>query len=259
MSRPWMIACCLTIAACTMPPPADDGEGLGVSAQPITNGAITVEEHNGIVALQFFDTSINSWKTFCSGTLMTNRHIITAKHCLNLGLSVFAKMGSQRVAILQKAEATNWDVAVASLVSPMQMWNWHHDHFLTPLPAITTTGYARLISAATNVSLEQSALFCLGYGGATNAQPQPPLKNAVLTTRYEIVNVNPMNPVITLRTNGQLQEGGDSGGPCLNGFSVGASHLGFVQSGCNNGLGACFGAGAESFKNWAYLTILAMP
>jgi hypothetical protein len=262
MSRTWMLASCLVFAACAMPLPEGDEEeeSIGLSAEAITNGNVTLDEHNGIVALQYFSTSLNSWVTFCSGTLMTNRHIITAKHCLEqVTQGVHVKMGSQRIALNQKASMANWDLAVASLVSPMMMWNWHHDRFLTMPPLITNSGYGRLISSATNVSLENSALLCLGYGGATSTQPQPPLKNAILSTRYDTVNVNPANPVITMRTNGQLQENGDSGGPCLNGFSIGASQLAYVQSGCNLGLGACFGAGAESFQLWAYLTMLAMP
>jgi hypothetical protein len=239
--------------------PADDEDVESVSAA-ITNGTTVPDDFSGVLAMQVFSQTWNSWATFCTATLMNNNKAITAKHCFDDMDSdprpKFAKMGSQRIAIVKDVRHPSLDIAAFKLASPMQMWNFSVDHFVG-IPALTTSDYARGAYTGTNASLDGRDLFCYGEGGASASNPQPALTTATLPATFQSDHFNPLNEIHVHKRNNQLEQAGDSGGPCLSGSSVVADRLVFPLSGCfYSGFNFCYGPGAQDWALWAYAALL---
>ena len=228
---------------------------------PITNGTAASENFSGQIALQVWSTTLNDYFTFCSGTLVSNRIVVTAKHCFPglEGRTIFAKMGSQRMEVQSHTDNPSWDVSMVWLRTPMMMWNWSRDHYTGFIPLLSTSGYRRALSPMTNAQLNGRTLDCYGFGpGRVGAS----LRTAALRATYNPSSgIQPTNMPHTERNaSNQLQEEADSGGGCLTGFRGDTANsfrgqLAYVQEGCFWSWNPpfCYGTGVESWRAWSGL------
>lgn len=266
VARLWAVAVVASLCAvgCGGTAPVDPAsEEVDRTSEAIVNGyTLSSEENTSIVAIQVWNTVRNPpahWSTFCSGGMMTNTILVTAKHCLENppAGTIYAQMGSQRIA-LKTPYALNpdWDIAVAKLVSPMAMWNYNNGRFLTNPPKVTTSGYLRTIHTGGNQSLDQSSVMCWGHGGATDANPAPRLTYAPLNTRFHD-GYSPTEEVHMVETNNRICQPGDSGMLCLDNLSPYASALAVVSTNYEPvSPPFCSGPGPDSWGAWlTYLVV----
>jgi len=223
--------------------PADDGtrapedESIGTERQAIKNGyVLSSETYSGIVALQIWQ--VDRFVTVCSGALMTNNKVLTARHCNTyFPQTQWAKMGTQRIQVTARELNAPWDVAVFKLGGSMVMPNWRYDHFLTSPVQHNSTDYARSIYSGTNASLNGATLTCIGYGGATLSGPvyEPPLTYGLFAATYPLAvygwGGEALMGIDSINPSNAYMEGGDSGAPCLDYLSTFGSAIAGVHSG----------------------------
>lgn len=255
-----LVLACLTglsAIACGSSTDAEKPSEGNVAQTPeaIVNGTVmSSEDYNGIVAIQIWVTQVNPpahWSSMCSGGLMRNHLVVTAKHCLvdlqQYG-DIYAKMGNQRVRLLTPyALNPDYDIAIAKLETPMTMWNYNYDHYLTSPPQLTTSGYGRKIYTGGNASLDGHRVICFGYGGTPQ---QPPLTYGLFDVSVND-GLQPLTDVHLLDTEGRSCEPGDSGMFCLSGLSSYASPLASISVRRYGApLNFCTGPGADSWGAW---------
>lgn len=234
-----------------------DTASVGTERQAISPGyTLSDANYSGIVSLLRFSPTLGVWYTFCTGTLMRNSKVLTARHCFTVpdpdipdNELIKAKMGTQTRDVAIRTLHSSCDVAVLTLFGGMEMWNWRYDHFMTSPAKKTFTDYARSIYSGTDQSLNGSSTICWGYGGATASVPQPSLTYAGFSARYPtpvsmcghyLVGLTGTNP------SGATFISGDSGGPCLMGLSPYTSIISSVIS-----TGGYYVFAAETWRTWA--------
>jgi hypothetical protein len=220
----------LWLAAACAEPTTSESTDLASSHLPILNGTgadSATNERGGFVALSMPAPDIDA--VFCSGTLYTNRALITAKHCLSHAQTAHIKarpnellvsMGRGGLAPQYRNGGAIWfhrtkDLAIVEVSTPFEMHR-------TSDNVLATDGYQRPVTSVP----AGSPVLCYGYGrtaetcdtnGNNCTGPGAGLlRSAALTA--QIIN-DPVNKIQFFRyepnTQRQLQAHGDSGGGCV--------------------------------------------
>jgi len=196
-------------------------------------------EGSGHVALVRYS---DAW-TYCSGVLMTNNKVLTAKHCVDdwVAGESYVKMGSQYAWITAVSLKSDFDVAMLKLAPALSMNG-------------STTGYSRPIYSGTNASLNSTTTYCSGHG--PGGAGFPPLRWGYFNTTFAD-GYNPSTELHIWKNGaGQLPQGGDSGAGCAT-FVGPDGPVTMIQSGCfYSPLYMCYGPGAESWRAWAQFLIV---
>jgi hypothetical protein len=198
-------------------------EPVGTTAQEIIGGTVVSPEGSGWVLVLAGG--------LCSGTLLHNDWVITAKHC-GVAIGSTFTMGSQTRTATRVVDHPTTDVSLARLSAPMAMGGstnrWRRPLRRTVLPVGTTVQ-------------------CYGYGRDTFGGGSGTLRTAALA----ISSTADPNYAFDANASGQIQWLGDSGGGCIDG----AGNALFVQSGCSYFEGgpvvSCWGTRADVIAEWA--------
>lgn len=189
--RSWSIL--LTLAGACAPPEGDDEEAI---TQAVLNGTVVDPENSGHVVTTCFANSggylVNMGK--CSGELVRNKWVLTARHCYDDYPDVYAdvQMGTQKRRSIQVIRRPDSDLALLELDQPMQMPGSTNYSFARPLESFRV-GLHQLYAPTT--------FQIFGYANTTT-----------LKTAY----TNPTDGGQNIETNGSYwmtgSQPGDSGG-----------------------------------------------
>jgi len=252
------------LSACGTTAPED--ESWSESQQEIINGNVPAP---GALA-SFGVVSLGG----CTGTLLTNRHVLSAHHCVRSDENNWAGPLNTKIIASFEDGVNGQTSGVAQIFEPDQSWTLNaHDYALltlsTPIKVTSgnSTGFSNPIYTGTDASLANQLVFCAGYGGTVAATATTFASGFGTLTSATIKVTGTSNGALTRSmTTNQVGFGGDSGSTCfLNGRVLG------VQSTCGgfanfdvNGNGtpgeswaergapsSCTDAAPSQFRTWA--------
>ncbi|WP_437499446.1 beta/gamma crystallin-related protein [Sorangium sp. So ce1099] len=222
----------VAMAACVAEP--GDVEGVQEASSEIIDGTVLSDDTFGVV-------------TFggCSSTIIMDRWLLTAEHCIDEewqtnpgGLVARLNTGSETIKADRVVLHPTLDIALVHLESA----------FRHP---VTGAIFSNPIYFGSNESLVGETLDCYGYGYNTaDGQGFGTLRHAALT----VSSLEADGYRIERNGAGQIKWQGDSGGPCSI-TKGGVKYVTGAASYCWAGGGevfACVDTGAETFRDWAY-------
>lgn len=222
--------------------PAEPPPDFGQVKQEILNGTpltlttqaiIYGEAFGGFVALSHSPSGTE--KVFCSGTLLTNSMLITAKHCLTAGSTSYLVNNPSSLNISMGRAVFRQDRAAQTI-------HFHATHDLalvTVSPgflmvnaqeSLDTTGYFRPFPTTAAADLDGISMACFGHGReqeTCDSSGNNCTGSGVGTLRFatleaEFNDPNTIPPFFRFHPNaeGQLMAHGDSGGSCVEGVTT---------------------------------------
>jgi hypothetical protein len=206
------------------------GDDIVKLAFPIENGA-SAPGYDGLVRLgSNFLVPDGKWHWFCSGVLLNNGVIATARHCVEGGIyyngyytkdffsdptalwighkiSSSQSTGTFADQIIMSKEL---DIALIALHQPFAMYN-------RSTGQLSTTDYNRPIDSRSTSSMAGTYMLCAGMGGTGG---NTDMLGGDITADIFLVNGPDAYPgTFLVNLNGSFVGGkivaGDSGGPCL--------------------------------------------
>jgi hypothetical protein len=236
---------CVLLSACGGEGASAD-EYVAATQDPIINGTPLAPATLGIVILS----------NGCTGTLITNKKVLTAKHCVkdyqknpSGGLPTTPPFLEMRMGNEWTGASHIWlhpdtftDAAVVWLQYPLTMNG-------------STTGFRRDIAMATADQLHNGVLVIDGYGNSTGSGGAGAARRGLCSAKKRATGLLSCFAAGNPPT---IQSWGDSGGP----GSVYASGLPvvYIQSGCfpgDNGIPTeCYGNTSDAWLDWAWWYLL---
>jgi hypothetical protein len=213
-SIPAFAALLLPLVACEMQPPdgATDDDSVASESSAIIRGEQpAIRSFTGVVRLSRPDGS-----GICSGVMVTNNWVLTAKHCFageNTAISAYIDSPATFGWISQRVDHPTLDVSMFRLLAPFPSYTLFD-------PAPRYAGYRKALYAGTTESLQWQQVECFGYGMSNpdyNTPADGQLRYAFLpvyapeTTGTQVV----VTPKFNLDGTQERTWNGDSGGPCL--------------------------------------------
>jgi hypothetical protein len=228
----------LLLSACTAEVSTTE-ESIASVQDPIINGTAMNAHDSGVVYLS----------SPCTGTLITNTKVLTAKHCVasyqNNPSALSVVMGPSNT-----GQATDIFVHPTSTVDVAVVWIKPAFYMFG-----SRTGYRRDIAQVTADQLHNGGLVIHGYGRNTGTGGSGifNLRYGVCSSKKRATGLVSCFPGGDAQT---IQSFGDSGGPGSV-YTAGLPVV-YVQSGCffTNGTNAppteCYGNSSDAWGSWAW-------
>ncbi len=206
----------------------------------ILNGDVVSSNDYGVV---FIYSYLDKVHQFCTGTLLNNIWIITAKHCVDEAYShrTYVNYDGYNSQALDVVEHPTYDIALIKLKYRFNING-------------SVTGYHMPIYNHSHESLRGLTLLCQGFGKNSMSSGLGFLRQAYL----RVFNTSEYHIVYERNLLDQIQYSGDSGGPCFyfneddKPFLVGVNNFVEFEAG---EVTKSYQLGANKFKSWVFSEI----